>query len=99
LQDTASGKLTVFGDLHLTLKEDWTPVMTLNTDFKWREPPHFYVFGVPVTFADKAEPPVRKALNQLEEQVGSLVDPSKIRQEALKRLEEPSRTYPSQQSP
>ena len=51
----------------LDMRPDWTPALNVNPSYRWDKRPTIRLFKIiPVTFAGKVDPEIRKAVNQLQ---------------------------------
>ncbi|TIM78230.1 MAG: DUF4403 family protein [Mesorhizobium sp.] len=65
IQETATGSATVTATVTADIDESWNPVATVEPSYRWDNPIGVDILGFRITFADKVDPEIKKALDGL----------------------------------
>jgi hypothetical protein len=84
LRETAEASLVATATARLGVKQDWSPDITISTDFTWDKRAQIEVLGIPITFGSQAEKPIQEKLRALAAQVSRVVPPELVRSTVLK---------------
>lgn len=87
IQSTASGDFDATATLTFDIDEDWKPSGAVSADYNWTDPPHVWILGFKITFADKVDPEIRKQLDSLRQKLPQLLSDLNLRALAAQNWE------------
>ncbi len=99
ISETATGSATVSAAIQADISEAWDPKVAVIPAFKWDNPIGVDVLGFRITFTNKVDPEIAKALNQLQAKLPELVQGLKLRENASKAWEQGFTTVQISQTP
>jgi hypothetical protein len=70
--------------LSFDINENWEPTASVNPTYNWIDPPHTWILGFKITFADKIDPRIRDLISQFQQNMPSLMQTLKLREMATK---------------
>jgi hypothetical protein len=73
IHQTASANMVASAAASLDVNENWEPKANINANYSWTDPPHVWILGFKITFADKVDPTIRDLIAQLQQNLPGLL--------------------------
>jgi Domain of unknown function (DUF4403) len=84
IHQPASANMVANASVVFDVDENWQPIAEVTPSYNWTDPPHVWVLGFKITFADKVDPKLRDFISQFQQNMPSLMQNLKIRDLAEK---------------
>lgn len=84
IHQTGSANMVANVTVSFDVDENWQPAANVNANYNWTDPPHVWILGFKITFADKVDPKIRDFIAQLQQKLPSLLANLKLRDIAQK---------------
>jgi hypothetical protein len=94
IQKTAGADANLTATVKFDIDEDWRPKIEISIANHWDDPPHVWLFGGKISFADKVDPKINELIADLQKRLPGMVADLKLKekiQEQWNKAFEPSR--------
>ena len=79
IHQTASANMVANATANLDVNESWEPKANINANYSWTDPPHVWILGFKITFADKVDPKICELIAQLQQNLPGLLANLKLK--------------------
>jgi hypothetical protein len=81
IQQTAGADANLTATLEVDIDEDWQPKVKISISNRWDDPPHVWIFGGKISFADKVDPKIDEIIADLRKRLHDMLADLKLREE------------------
>jgi len=98
IQQTAGADANLTATLAVDIDEDWQLKVKISISNRWDDPPHVWIFGGKISFADKVDPKIDEIIADLQKRLPDMLADLKLKekfQEQWNKIFEPMRLQES----